>query len=134
MLRIVQELEPGIATGALTDQQPGDDTIQPDRPGPSPWLGGLDVHDFGRSVPRLAKASGAACWSADYRDLTAALVGEAHELELRVVPWTVNDPVDMQRIIAMGVDGMISDRPDLLRAVLQAQGIMVPAPPPVAVF
>ena len=134
VLRIVQELEPGIATGALTDQQPGDDTIQPDRPGPSPWLGGLDVHDYGGSVPRLAKASGAACWSADYRDLTAALVGEAHELGLRVVPWTVNDPLDMQRIIAMGVDGMISDRPDLLRAVLQAQGIAVPAPPPVAVF
>ena len=134
VLRIVQELDPGIATGALTDQQPGDDTVQADRPGPSPWLGGLDVHDYGGSVPRLAKASGAGCWSADYRDLTAALVGEAHELGLGVVPWTVNDPLDMQRIIAMGVDGMISDRPDLLRAVLQAQGIAIPAPPPVAVF
>ena len=134
VLRIVQELDPGIATGALTDQQPGDDTVQADRPGPSPWLGGLDVHDYGGSVPRLAKASGAGCWSADYRDLTAALVGEAHQLGLRVVPWTVNDSLDMQRIIAMGVDGMISDRPDLLRAVLQAQGIAIPAPPPVAVF
>ena len=134
VLRIVQELDPGIATGALTDQQPGDDTVQADRPGPSPWLGGLDVHDYGGSVPRLAKASGAECWSADYRDLTAPLVGEAHELGLRVIPWTVNDSLDMQRIIAMGVDGMISDRPDLLRAVLQAQGIAIPAPPPVAVF
>ena len=131
VLRIVQELDPGIATGALTDQQPGDDTVLGDKSGPSPWLGGLDIHDYQGSVPRLAQASGAVHWSPHYLDLNAELVREAHELGLQVIPWTVNDPADMRRIVSWGVDGMISDHPERLRAVLQELGIDVP--PPVAV-
>ncbi len=130
VLRIVQELEPGLETGALTDQQGADDTVQVDRPGPSPWLGGLNIHDFGGSVPRLAQASGANYWSPNYLDLAAPLVVEAHELGLQVIPWTVNDPEVMRRLVDWGVDGMISDRPDHLRSVLEAKGIGVPAPIP----
>jgi len=130
VLRIVQELDPGIATGALTDQQPGDDTVLGDKSGPSPWLGGLDIHDYQGSVPRLAQASGAVHWSPHYLDLKAELVREAQELGLQVIPWTVNDPADMRRIVSWGVDGMISDHPERLRAVLQELGIDVP--PPVA--
>ncbi len=81
-------------------------------------------------MPRLAEASGAGYWSPNYLDLSAAHVDEAHELGLRVIPWTVNDVPDMHRIVAWGVDGMISDRPDRLRAVLQAQGIVLPEPVP----
>ena len=128
VLRIVQELHPGMATGALTDQQPGDDTVLGDQSGPSPWLGGLDVHDYQGSVPRLAKASGAVHWSPHYLDLDAGLVREAQELGLQVIPWTVNDPGDMRRIVSWGVDGMITDRPDHLRAVLQQLGRELPAP------
>ena len=128
VLRIVQELDPGIATGALTDQQPGDDTVLAGQPGPSPWLGGLDIHDYMGSVPRLARASGAVHWSPHYLDLSAELVREAQGLGLQVIPWTVNDPGDMRRIVSWGVDGMISDRPDCLRAVLQALGLEVPKP------
>ncbi len=125
-LMIVRRIAPGIATVALTDQQPGDDTIQAGRPGPSPWLGGLDVDDFGGSVPKLVHATGAAVWSPHYRDVDARLVAEAHALGLVVVPWTVNEPAEMQRVLALGVDGMISDRPDLLRSVLEAHGIPLP--------
>ena len=39
-------------------------------------------------------------------------------LGLRVVPWTVNRPEDMRRLIRWGVDGLITDRPDLARGVL----------------
>ena len=128
VLRILQELDPGIGTGALTDQQPGDDTVWGDQPGPSPWLGGLDIHEYGGSVPRLARASGAAHWSPHYLDLSAELVREAQGLGLQVIPWTVNDPADMRRIVSWGVDGMISDRPDYLRTVLQELGLEVPKP------
>src|SRR6185503_6927677 len=122
-LSIVRRIAPEIATVALTDQQPGEDTIEVGRPGPSPWLGGLDVDDFGGSVPKLVHASGAAVWSPHYRDIDARLVAEAHALGLVVVPWTVNEPAEMQRVLALGVDGMISDRPDLLRSVLEARGV-----------
>jgi glycerophosphoryl diester phosphodiesterase len=122
-LLIVRRMAPEIATVALTDQQPDEDTVEVGRPGPSPWLGGLDVDDFGGSVPRLVHASGARVWSPHYLDLDARRVEEARALGLAVVPWTVNEPAEMQRVLDLGVDGMISDRPDLLRAVLEANGV-----------
>lgn len=130
VLEAVHRLAPKIAAGALTDQQGEDDTVQFDRPGPSPWLGALDARNFNGSVPRLARASGAGTWSPDYLDLGAPLVAEAHELGLKVVPWTVNEPAEMERILGLGVDGMITDRPDLLRTVLQEHGLSLPAPSP----
>jgi len=122
-LMIVRRMAPEIATVALTDQQPGEDTVQAGRPGPSPWLGGLDADDFAGSVPRLVHASGARAWSPNYLDIASGLVKEAHALGLIVIPWTVNEPAEMRRVLALGVDGMISDRPDLLRSVLEASGI-----------
>ena len=129
VLNLVQRAAPEIGIGALTDQQGEDDTVYLGRTDRSPWLGGLNVHDFGGSVPRLAKASGAQVWSPDYLDLTAPQVVEAHQLGLKVTPWTVNAPADMHRMLALGVDGLISDRPDLLRTVLQEHGIPLPTPP-----
>jgi glycerophosphoryl diester phosphodiesterase len=41
-----------------------------------------------------------------------------HALGIRVVPWTTNDPIKMKAIIALHVDGLISDRPDLLQQAL----------------
>jgi glycerophosphoryl diester phosphodiesterase len=44
-----------------------------------------------------------------------------HELQamgVRVVPWTTNDPEQMRAVIRTGVDGLISDRPDLLQKVV----------------
>jgi glycerophosphoryl diester phosphodiesterase len=121
VLNLMHRLRPGIATGALTDQQGVDDTLFLEAKAPSPWLGGLDARAFGGSVPRLAQASHAKTWSPDYLDLRAGQVPEAHALGLLVVPWTVNEPADMQRLLGMDVDGIITDRPDLLRALLVDQ-------------
>ena len=118
VLNLMHRLKPGAATGALTDQQGADDTLFLDAKAPSPWLGGLDARAFGGSVPRLAQASGAKTWSPDYLDLRPEQVVEAQALGLLVVPWTVNEVADMQRLLAMDVDGLITDRPDLLRALL----------------
>jgi glycerophosphoryl diester phosphodiesterase len=46
------------------------------------------------------------------------LLARAHALGVRVVTWTVNDPARMQELLDAGVDGIITDRPDLLRDVL----------------
>jgi glycerophosphoryl diester phosphodiesterase len=130
-LRLLRELAPEIGLVALTDQQPDEDTIEAGQPGPSPWLGELDVDDHGGSVPKLVQALGASTWSPHARDLTPALVTEAHALGIAVVPWTVNDPKDMALAITLGVDGLITDYPDRLRTVLDSKGIAVPAPTPV---
>lgn len=130
-LDIVHKLAPQVVTVALTDEQLGEDTIEKGKLGASQWLGGLDVDDYGGSVPRLVKANGSQVWSPNALDLNAGVVAEAHALGLKVIPWTVNDPKDMERVLALGVDGMISDRPDLLRSVLEAKGLAVPRPTPV---
>lgn len=129
VLHAVHRELPGVATAALTDQQPGEDTVQFSAAQPSPWLGGLDPADYGKSVPELVKAIGAGTWAPDYRDLNAARVAEAHALKLRVVPWTVNDPADMANLLAQGVDGIITDRPDRLRTLLLQQGRALPVAP-----
>lgn len=44
--------------------------------------------------------------------VTAALVTEAHAVGLKVHPWTVNDPAEIARFAAFGVDGIMSDFPE----------------------
>ena len=53
-------------------------------------------------------------WSPNHSDVTPELIAEAQELGLLVIPWTVNELDDMQRLIEWGVDGLISDQPDIL--------------------
>jgi glycerophosphoryl diester phosphodiesterase len=50
------------------------------------------------------------------------LLARAHDAGLRVVVWTVNDTPTMHRLLDSGVDGIITDRPDLLREVLIGRG------------
>lgn len=50
--------------------------------------------------------------------LTPALIRAAHTHGVEVHVWTVNDPDDMRRLIASGVDGVVSDRADLALAAL----------------
>jgi len=50
--------------------------------------------------------------------MTARFIREAHAKNLHVEPWTVNDPELMKQYIEWGVDGIITDRPDLMIEVL----------------
>jgi glycerophosphoryl diester phosphodiesterase len=79
----------------------------------------------------MVKAAGGAVWSPYYAETTRGQVQEAQALGLKVVVWTVNEPADMRRMIEWGVDGIISDRPDRLRAAAAEAGIPVPTPTPV---
>jgi glycerophosphoryl diester phosphodiesterase len=97
------------------------------------WWDGPSPRDYGGSVPRAvaAEAEGAGwppVWAPDARSLSAADVAEALGLGLRVVPWTVNRPARMIRLIGWGVDGICTDRPDLLRAVMAEAGLSLREP------
>lgn len=50
--------------------------------------------------------------------MTARFIRESHTKNIRVEPWTVNDPALMKRYIDWGVDGIITDRPDLMLDIL----------------
>jgi glycerophosphoryl diester phosphodiesterase len=130
-LRRVRATAPEIETSCLTVQQKDEDTVEVGRRGKKPWLGDLDVNDLGGSVPRLVKAFGCAVWSPYYGDLTAPVLADARAEGVSVLVWTVNREPDMERMIDLGVLGIITDRPDLLRGVLARRGLAVPASTPV---
>jgi glycerophosphoryl diester phosphodiesterase len=52
------------------------------------------------------------------RVLSRRFIQEAHRRNLPIHVWTVDDPEDMKRLLAMGVDGIQTDRPDLLARIL----------------
>jgi glycerophosphoryl diester phosphodiesterase len=54
-----------------------------------------------------------------YSIATPKLVNAAHDVGLQVVAWTVNELSDMRTVIASGVDGIMTDLPDRLRAMLE---------------
>lgn len=52
-------------------------------------------------------------YSPNYPMLTKEMVDECHQKGMKVVPWTVNTLNEMNKLVAMGVDGIISDYPNL---------------------
>lgn len=129
-LLLIQRQAPEVPTVYLTQQTGPDATIHLDRP--SRWTAGFDPRRHGGTVPRAIKAAGGRIWSPYYGDVDARSLAEAHHLGLPVIVWTVNQPEDMARLIDMGVDGIISDRPDLLRTEAAKKGIPLPSPAPVS--
>jgi glycerophosphoryl diester phosphodiesterase len=110
----------------------------------SPWTGGLDWWDY-RDLGRLVRAAGASTVSANWQvhDPRQGVVADPdwylrqnpayfhgptvrvlqRRDRLKVVPYTVNDEKTMQRVIDLGVDGLISDDPDLAVLVARRNGL-----------
>jgi glycerophosphoryl diester phosphodiesterase len=130
-LVVMRRIAPEIERVCLTMDGGSGDTLQRGRPGASPWTAGFDIDDFGGSTPRLVSAAGCAVWSPVFREVTPEALAEARSLGLKVIPWTVNERAEMARLIALGVDGLITDYPDRLREVMAEKDM--PLPPAVAV-
>ncbi|WP_337924991.1 glycerophosphodiester phosphodiesterase [Arthrobacter jiangjiafuii] len=56
------------------------------------------------------------------RIITPAFLRRCHRAGLQIHVWTVNDPADMERLLDLGVDGLVSDRSDLLAGILSSRG------------
>jgi len=119
-LRVAQQLAPTIPTAYLSAQRPRFDTISDGR-----WTDGFTLAAHG-SVPKMVKAAGGRIWTPNFADLDAARLREAHALGLAVKVWTVNEPADIERMLDLGVDGIISDRPDLVREAMSRRGMPLP--------
>jgi glycerophosphoryl diester phosphodiesterase len=122
----VKRIAPDIETSCLTIQTENNDTVKSPDGGPSPWHAGLSLRNHGGSLPALVKAAGCGTWSMFWRNLTPKDFTDARALGLKVLPWTVNDRSEMGRLIDLGVDGIITDYPDRLRAVMKEKEIALP--------
>jgi glycerophosphoryl diester phosphodiesterase len=90
--------------------------------GTSPWAAGFDAVNHGGSIQKAIKAAGGDGWFPYFPDATEDAVAEAKALGLKVGAWTVNAPADMKTLIARGLDGLCTDRPDLLAQAMKATG------------
>lgn len=103
--RHARRLRPGVATGWLTRAE----TVS----APALWWG-VDARPGDLDgVPDRVAAEGGGLWTPFHAEVTPPRLARAHALGVRVVPWTVNEPSRMADLVAWGVDGLITDRPDL---------------------
>jgi glycerophosphoryl diester phosphodiesterase len=113
-LEISQKLAPHIATVYLTIQQGNLNNVGEAMQGrASAWTAGLSAKE-NESLAALIKRAGGKVWSPFFRDLTQALIVDSQAIGIAVIPWTVNEKADMERLLAWGVDGIISDYPNVL--------------------
>ena len=110
----VQKVAPGIPSVYLSLLGLRLNNIKPGQPGASPWMAGIDIDKHSGSIPQAVKAAGGRFWAPYYKNLTLRDLQEARQLGLSVYVWTPDAPADLQRMIEWGVDGIITNRPDLL--------------------
>jgi len=101
-LQVVEREAPGIATVYVTGRRGAE------------------------SQPKAVHAAGGRIWSPNYEAMDAAALIEARALGLKVVPWTVNEPAAIERMLELAVDGLISDYPDRVRARMARHGLQLP--------
>ena len=124
-LREVKKLAPEMSTACLTIESQNMDTVTPDTSGASPWHARLKRGDHDGSLPRMVQAAGCNIWSPFWRNVTPASIAETHALKLKIIPWTVNDAAEIERLAALGVDGIITDYPDRARGALAVRNILI---------
>jgi glycerophosphoryl diester phosphodiesterase len=103
--RHIRRIRPELQTAWLTREETVRDAAL--------WWDGITPADFANSVAAAVAAQGGKIWAPGWETVTRAAVAEAHDLGLRVIPWTVNRRSVLRRMIRWGVDGLISDRPDV---------------------
>jgi len=95
VLKAARDLDPGIERGFLYHRS---------------YRVGVDL------VPLVARRLDVAALHPHHRLIDAPLMDMAHQEGWRVNTWTVNEPADVERLTALGVDGLIGDVPAVLLA------------------
>ncbi|WP_225219055.1 alkaline phosphatase [Arthrobacter gallicola] len=122
-LNLAGRIAPRLTRVALAA---GPETLEIGQPGAAAILGGIDIDDYEGSVVLAAAAQGYDVISPVYASVTRQMVAEAQELDMKIVPWTVNQPAVMNYLIDLGVDGIITDYPTRLRLVMEERGLKLP--------
>lgn len=126
VLQAVQKIDPKIATAYLTEKASEKQMTNDDPKIAGLWTAGYLLKNYDNSIPKMISQLGGKIWGPEYTQLNKGNVAEAHQHGLKVVPWTVDTKKAMEQMINLQVDGIITDRPDILRDVLIAHKLPVP--------
>lgn len=89
----------------------------------------IEADSARRHLERVARFFGPAVHP-EHRLVTAARLARWHAAGLVVMCWTVNEAADIERLVALGVDGIISDQPALAREAIARGKRHADEPPP----
>ena len=122
ILREVKKQSPEILRAYLTFQQEKGMKIKKTIYSKSPWIDHIPltiVYD----LPKIIKELGGSAWHPYYKDINKKAVKDAHDNNLPVNVWTVNDEDDMLKMIEYGVDGIMTDYPLRLKNLCEKRSI-----------
>ncbi|ASG67891.1 glycerophosphoryl diester phosphodiesterase [Francisella halioticida] len=131
----LQKLNPKVQTAYLTDHTTDPMNTQQAKAMTNyqKWTAPLNPKDFNYDYPLMVKKLGGTFWEPYEKDLTKANLDEAHKLGIKVVTWgwTEKEGTDfnynvVSKLIDWRVDGIITDRPDILRGLETAKGLDLP--------
>ena len=122
ILREIKKQSPEIHRAYLTFQQEKGMKIKKTIYSKSPWIDHIPltiVYD----LPKIIKELGGSAWHPYYKDINKKAVKDAHDNNLPVNVWTVNDEDDMLKMIEYGVDGIMTDYPLRLKNLCEKRSI-----------
>jgi len=122
ILREDKKQSPEIPRAYLTFQQEKGMKIKKTIYSKSPWIDHIPltiVYD----LPKIIKELGGSAWHPYYKDINKKAVKDAHDNNLPVNVWTVNDEDDMLKMIEYGVDGIMTDYPLRLKNLCEKRSI-----------
>ncbi len=131
----LQKLNPLVQTAYLTDHttEPMNAEQAKTMSNYQKWTAPLNPADYNYDYPVMVKKLGGTFWEPFEGDVTKEDVDEAHKLGVKVVTWgwTENEGTDfnyktINNLIDWKVDGIITDRPDILRGVEATRGLDLP--------
>lgn len=117
------QIDPTDSSAARDPEWSEDAALRAASASGAPWAAGFDWrdqtgHDFAERMLKAIAAAPADGWFAWFGDINAETAAQAKSLGLELSCWTVDDAADMTRLAALGVDAILTDRPDVLKDVL----------------
>lgn len=116
-LPLVREKNPALTTVALYDQT----TWVAD----SPWTGAVNFNDVQGDIVAALQALQVDVASPAFKLVTQQNTEALQQAGFQVIPWTVNEASDIERMIDAGVDGLITDYPTRAKQILNQRGIRI---------
>jgi len=109
---LLQQLNSDVKTSYITSKY----WIEPELT--TIWQAGHSVASYNNYAHLIAELGGN-IWCPDFRDIsTQCMVDDTHKMGLKLTSWTVNEPESMQKLVKLGLNGIITDYPDRLLFIL----------------